>query len=902
MRDLSALDSAGPVPAPERARATAPMLTDRFVIPATPKVFVERPALLDRLTAGIAGPLTLVGGSAGAGKTALVAHWITSGAAPRGTAWLTAEERDGPGAFWAHLLEALHRSGVRLPVEVGAPVRDEGLDSCVLVRLAAALAACRDPVVLVIDDFDAVSAAGVPEDLRFVLAHAAGGLRLVLTARTEPLLPLHRYRLAGDITEIRNADLRFTGPETEQIMRRHGLDVSPAAVDLLTERTRGWAAGLRLCALAMGRSPDPEAFVRQFAADRTTIADYLLTEVLDAQPPATQDLLLCTCVCDRIHPDLADELTGRRDAAWTLGRLARDNAFVDREEGAEHYRMHPLFAEVLRAHLGHRFPDRVPLLRARAARWLARTGRLGDAIAQATAAADWSFASALLTGDLALGKLFTGLETSTLTRAFATMPTDLPGAAPALVAAACRVAEGDLRGAAAALRRADACLTGVADPCLLLGRALVGVLVARPAADAEAAEHAAADIDRLMRQVPRPLRERHPEFLALTLVNLGATELGGGRLDRAEATLTTALEACSRPGTEEPRCDALGSLALVDLLRGRLRDARAHARDSLALARRCALPPDRVTGLDHLVLAGVATEHDDLDAARAGLDLANAAADTFHQPVANVRAAVIGARLATARGDGERALAILRGAAGSTRDAVADTARWEADELAVAQSSAHLAQGDPDAALRVLGGIGDGRPGYLVARARALLATGERERALKLLTDLPAHATNADRVEARLLQGAAAAEAGSPAEAGRLLGEALELARAERLRRTVAEAGPWARRLLRRDPRLATAHGWLPARVRGRTGTGPPATRAPGRTGEHTSAVPVPLTDRESEVLREAARMSSTEEIAAALFISPNTAKTHLKSIHRKLCVTRRSEAVRRARSLGILE
>ncbi|WP_331770105.1 LuxR C-terminal-related transcriptional regulator (plasmid) [Embleya sp. NBC_00888] len=899
MRNLLALDSYGSVPPPERA--PAPMLTDRFVIPATPKVFVERPVLPARLTAGIAGPLTLVGGAAGAGKTALVAHWITSGAAPRGTAWLTAEERDGPGAFWAYLLEALHRNGVRIPVEVGAPAREEGPDSSVLVRLAAALAARRDPAVLVIDDFDAV-ADGVPEDLHFVLAHAAGGLRLVLTARTEPPLPLHRYRLAGDITEIRDADLRFTAPETERILRRHGLHVSPAAVDLLTERTRGWAAGLRLCALAMGRSPDPEAFVRQFAADRTTIADYLLTEVLDAQPPATQDLLLRTCVSDRIHPDLADELTGRRDAAWTLGRLARDNAFVDREEGSEYYRMHPLFAEVLQAHLSRRFPGRAPLLRARAARWLARAGRLGDAIAQATAAADWPFASALLTDDLALGKLFTGLETSTLTRAFATMPTDLPGAAPALVAAACRVAEGDHRGATVALRRVDACLTGVADPCLLLGRALVGVLVARPAADAEAAEQAAADVDRLLRQIPRPLRERHPEFLALTLANLGATELGGGRLDRAEATLTAALEACSRPGTEEPRCDALGSLALVDLLRGRLHDARAHACDSLALARGCALPPDRVTGLDHLVLAGVATEHDDLDAARAGLDLANAAADAFHEPVANVQAAVIGARLATARGDGERALAVLRGAACSTPDVVPATARWEADELAVAQSSAHLARGDPEAALHVLGSIGDDRPRYVVARARALLAAGERTRALKLLTEPPAHATNADRVEARLLQGAAAAEAGCLAEAGRLLGEALELARTERLRRTVAEAGPWVRRLLRRDPRLAMAHGWLPARVLGRTGAGPPATRAQAPTGEQTSAVPVPLTDRESEVLREAARMSSTEEIAAALFISPNTAKTHLKSIHRKLCVTRRGEAVRRARSLGILE
>lgn len=479
------------------------MLAVRFSVPAAPRILVHRPALLRRLTAGIERPLTLVSGAAGAGKTVLAAHWAASGEAPRATVWLTAERPDAPGVFWAYLLEAFRRHGVELPVAVGSPARTEGVDRSFLVRLAAALADLPEPVVLILDEFDTVSSREITDNLHFVLAHADGGLRLVLTGRVEPLLPLHRYRAAGDIAEIRNADLRFTVAEADELLRGHTLDVSPAGVRLLVRRTEGWAAGLRLCALAMQRGGDPEAFVREFAADRTTIADYLLTEVLDAQPPTTQDLLLRAGITDRVHPDLMDALTGRRDAEWTLARLARANAFLDRVDESDWYRLHPLFAEVLRAHLRHRCPGLEPRLHARAARWLAGTGRPTDAIVQATAAADWRFAAELMVDNLAIGRLFTGLESERLAHAFSGLPPDTPGAAAALVGAACRAADHDLDGCAAGLRRADAHPTGRAGPAARLGRALVGVLAGRLAGDPAATEHAAADVDRLLRRLRR---------------------------------------------------------------------------------------------------------------------------------------------------------------------------------------------------------------------------------------------------------------------------------------------------------------------------------------------------------------------------------------------------------------
>ncbi|MGW7437057.1 LuxR C-terminal-related transcriptional regulator [Streptomyces sp. NPDC054849] len=907
------------------------MLTARFAVPAVPKLLVHRPELLKRLTAGVQGPLTLINGPAGSGKTVLTAHWVADGLAPRPPVWLTVEPDDAPGAFWAYVLEALHRGGVALPAGVGRPTRAEGVTRSFLVRLAEALAGCPQPVVLVLDQFDTAQPPAMTEGLDFVLRHAAGGLRIVLTSRTDSLLPLHRYRAAGEIAEIRHADLRFTDEDAEALLDEHRLDISPAGIRLLMERTEGWAAGVRLCALAMQSSADPEDFLRQFAADRTTIADYLLREVLDAQPPATQDLLLRVCVTDRVHPDLADELTGRDDATRTLAGLARDNAFLEQIDASAWYRLHPLFAEVLRAHLRQRHPGLEPLLHGRAARWLARTGRITEAVLQAAAAGDWQFASAQLADNLAIGRLFTGLEAEQLGRAFAGMPADPTGAAPALVAAACRLAAQDVPGCEAALRRADSYLTADSAPAVRLGRAFVGVLAGRLAADPAATERAAADADRLFRELPPPLLAGHPELRALVLAGLGAVELGAGRLDHAERALTAAVEACGEPGTEYPLCDALGSLALVALRRGRLRQAAEHARASLAVAEQSALPPERLSGADHLVLAGVAVEQDDLPAARRHLDLALAATASGPRPelAAVVGAAVIGARLAASEGDGEAALALLRAA--GTAGAPAGLPRWAVDELAVAESAAHLARGDATTALQVLdalagvdgvdgvdeGDEGDGvRPEHAVARARALLAAGRPDRASQALASLSGDDNTATPVRARacLLRAEIAAADGDTEEARRRLGEALGFARPEELRRMFVESGPWVRRILRGDPHLAQLHGWLPSRTPGHPRT-PQAGRQPSVAGPPVvgqQVVPVvgpvvgppvvePLSRRETEVLRKAAQLLSTEEIAAELYVSANTVKTHLKSIYRKLCVTRRSEAVHRAQDLGML-
>ena len=868
-----------------------PLLSARFVVPAVPRILVPRPGLLERLNTGVQGPVTFISGPAGAGKSVLAAHWASQYRGPAPVAWLSVEPDDSPDTFWAHVLETLHRSGVPLPDRTDGAPRGDDPGRLPLGRLAEGLACSPVPVVLVLDQFDVLACAEVARDLAFVIRHASPGLRLILTSRSEPLLPLHRYRAAGEITEIRNADLTFTLQDAEVLLREHGLDVSEEDLHALSDRTEGWAAGLRLCALAMQRSADPQAFIRDFAADRSTIADYLSTEVLEAYPPATQNLLLRVSITDRIHPDLADALTGGHDGQWTLAALARANAFVESVDSTAWYRMHPLFAEVLRARLRHRHPGLEPRLRRRAARWLAANGQPTEAVAQAAGGGDWPVAAHQLVDTLAVTGLLAGPDTERLKCLLSDMPHDLAGAEPALVNAALRLAEHDPVGCTTALHVAEQQhdqQSASAQFC----SSFLAVLAARLSGQYESVQQSAAAAQRLLREIPQPLRQKHPELAATVLANLGSAALDAGELDDAMTTLTEAVHACGQPGTERPHHDALGSLALVELLQGRLHQAQVHAHDALDIADRSALLPQQQAALGRLVLAGAAAEHDELADAQKHLDVALATTGAGPEYVALVEAAVIGTRLATAAGQWDRADALLDRAYGSLPAQA--TQPWAMDELAIAASAVHLAQGQIGAALAALDRVACDRPQHTVALARVLLAAGREQSAMQVLSRLPSQRSAAvpSRVQACLLRVQAAVAGGDPQEAHGLLAQALILARPEKLRRLFVESGPGVHLLLRQDRQLAQAHNWLPAPLLGHH-------HAP-LSAQHPGVVE-PLTERERDVLNQAAHMLSTDEIAAELYVSVNTVKTHLKSAFRKLGVTRRSEAVHRAQDLGLL-
>ncbi|WP_160159372.1 LuxR family transcriptional regulator [Streptomyces sp. SLBN-118] len=408
-----------------------PLLAAKFSVPVIPGTLVRRKRLLDRLTEGTAQRLTLITGPAGAGKTMLAASWAARAAVPHPVVWLSLEDDDSaPGVFWTYILEAFRHHRVPLPATVGSPARADSVERSLLVRFASALARLAEPVVLVLDGLDRVPDREVASGLDFVLQHAGPQLRLVLISRVDPLLPLHRHRAEGSICEIRGADLAFTRHETATLLRRHGVLSSAETADTLTRRSEGWAAGLRLCALAMQRADDPAAFARSFAVSQSAVADYLLAEVVDAQPAATQDLLVRTSILDRVHPRLANLLTGREDAEGILAALTHANAFVEPIGETPWCRFNPLFAEVLQAYLRSHRPGLEPKLHRLAAHWFAENGLIVEATEHAASAGDWEHAASLVLDHVALDGPLTGPDAHRMERLFAGMPADIPKAFP----------------------------------------------------------------------------------------------------------------------------------------------------------------------------------------------------------------------------------------------------------------------------------------------------------------------------------------------------------------------------------------------------------------------------------------------------------------------------------------
>ncbi|MGZ0205811.1 helix-turn-helix transcriptional regulator, partial [Streptomyces sp. RM1] len=502
-----------------------PFLRARFAIPTLPATYLRRDRLLGHLDEAPRRPLTVVGGAAGAGKTLLVADWAA--AHPGRVAWLTAQMAGkGRGTFWAYLLQALRLAGVTLSDEVGLPAEAGRVDDALLTRLAAELSAREAPVTAVIDEYDRVTDPEIADQLEFVLRHAGPGVRLVLVTRTEPLLPLHRYRAAGAVTEIRNDELAFTPGEAADLLALHGLRLPADEVAALVTRTRGWAAGLRLCALAAQGTQDPRTYLKEFEADRTTIGDFLLAEVLKRQRAETQDLLLRISVLDRFCPALADTLTGRADAELILTGLHRENAFVE-DLGHSWFRLHPLFRDILRAHLRARHPGLETELHRRAAGWLRHAGPLGETLEHAAAAGDWEAAADALVGDLALGELLTGPRTEALAELFSAMGPEPRTPATDLVRAALALSRGDLDRGLPPLERAARALTAerTGEPAARLGCALLHTLAARLTGSPARAESAARQAAELRRELPAPLLDRHPEPTALLRTHLGATRL-----------------------------------------------------------------------------------------------------------------------------------------------------------------------------------------------------------------------------------------------------------------------------------------------------------------------------------------------------------------------------------------
>lgn len=861
---------------------------------------VKRTRLIDRLSTRADVPLTLVVGPPGSGKTQLVASWVTGSTVDAAVAWVTLEDDDDQTCvFWTYVVESLRRAGVPISPALTPLPSGEAVDRSFLVRLAAEVLEQQVPVLLVLDGVSDLTGDRWATDIDFVLRHTSPMLRLVLVGRWDPPVLLHRYRLAGRLTEVRSDALAFTAEEAAELLPLQGVELSPAGQSALLEHTEGWAAGLRLFAMALQGHRDADRLVEKITGNEATIAEYFMDEVLSVQPPHVRAFLLETSILDTFTPELAEAVTGSTVARRLLPELARHNAFVQRVGAySTAYRLHRLFAELLRAQLMCEAPERIAQLHRRAAAWFADQGQTVEAVSHSIKARDWAAAATVVVEHYAIGRLVLDGRGGQLGTLLRRLPADVDSVEAAIVTASLALADCAVDRCGYQLGRAQELVKSSGRECtpaITVADRVLGVLLATVCGDhaqallmCPAAEHSLA-------QMPPEMLTIRPELRLLLLAAKGLAHSRLGAIDAAAVSLTEVAES-GAPGGERLRIVALQHLALTEAYRGRLDHAVKLAARALDIAERCGIEGASRLVVAHLALAWVAMERYDIDAAGLHLRTADPKRQSSTDGTVVAAFALVKSRRLQARGELRAALKLLDQTAASTDEP--RPPQWLAREVAVSRARLMITTGRPEEALETVSRFPEPHsPDVVVLHAAALAACGRPEPARETVLPMVASVGLATpiAVEAWLVLARIAAQLGEGDNARNALGHAIRLAAPEAQRRAVQQVWAQLRRLLRDDDELAEQYRML-------QGTASAVERHAVHDPAPDALVIVdPLSPRELEVLQGMAGMMPTEEIAATLYVSINTVKTHIRSILRKLSASRRNEAVRRARSLGLV-
>jgi LuxR family maltose regulon positive regulatory protein len=379
------------------------LLATKLYIPHARPDAVLRPRLTEKLRAGLSRPgcFALLSGPAGFGKTTLLSEFVAT--LPRSSAWLSLDEGDNdPIRFWSYVIAACQSVYKGLGESAGSLLAaPQSLpEDAIPTILINDLARLEADLVLVLDDFHVIDNSSIHTALSFLLDHMPENLHIVLSTRSDPPLPLARFRARNRLVEIRVKDLRFTSGEAAAFLNQMmDLNLSAADVAALEARTEGWIAGLQLAAISMQGRTDITGFVKAFTGSHIFVAEYLIEEVLNQQAEEVQSFLLQTSILEGMNASLCEAITERKGGQDVLDSLRRLNLFViPLDDEGQWFRYHRLFADLLQARLRQvSTAEGIALLHSRAAGWYEQAGMVGEAIHHALAAAEYvpDYATAL---------------------------------------------------------------------------------------------------------------------------------------------------------------------------------------------------------------------------------------------------------------------------------------------------------------------------------------------------------------------------------------------------------------------------------------------------------------------------------------------------------------------------
>jgi LuxR family maltose regulon positive regulatory protein len=880
------------------------ILSTKLHIPHPSSNLVSRPRLLERLNEGWNRKLTLVSAPAGYGKTTLLSEWISKSEMP--FCWLSLDEQDNDiNRFLSYLLASFDSIHFEFDEHILIEYQSHPPDdfSRLMIPLINQISDSESHFSLVLDDYHLIENQEIHEAVIYLLENIPQTMHLVIVSRTDPPVRLAQWRARGELSEIRVADLRFTIEEAIHFLNQSmGLDLKVSDITTLTDKTEGWIAGLQLAAISLHNHPDRSTFVTTFAGDDRYIADYLLDEALRWQPNYIQTFLLQTSILDRLCASLCDTVTDRNDSRVILKELERSNLFlIPLDNQRNWYRYHHLFADLLRIRLNQEDRESMVGLYQRASSWHEKRQMVSEAVRLSLLGDDAEKVAKLMEGHLLA--IVSTSELSTLNRLLASLPEGTLSKNPwlALAMAWGMAYEWKFESIEPLLDEALSTLRVFDEKTQDRLKGRISVLRSYVAG----ARRDYANSIRIAQNALRDIPDNDLSMRSFTLLIIGNAYRHDGNLERALEFHNDAVSHSEEVGDTFLSVIILSRLTDIYRIMGQLNRAYKTGNQALEMVKsyqKQTGTPSFISGYLKLRLSDVYYERNELEmalqSAEVGLDLARqwGAYDSTSLGYFNF------AKINMALGNYRQAYNYLR----EFKETYPSEHRLQYKIASAIETEIHLHTGNLQGANDWMESCGLSLDDHIQfmdfqfydVLAQVLIAGGQLSDAQVMLERLLkiAEETGAVEYEIRTLGRIALVlqKQGDEDTVITVLARALNLAAPEGYLRTFIDQGESMAQMVYQ----ASLRGINPAFCN-QLLDGFSISVTPEQASQDDLVEP--LSNREVEILTHIAEGDTNQEIAQNLHLSLYTVKSHARNIYSKLGVKNRTEAVSKARLLGIL-